>query len=139
MQQRDFIKEQIEQVGRTLGKIMAGFLGYKTDGTITTGIEIANEQLQSELDIDIEKLVDLNAEELEIYLEPKNFTDVHIDMLAEYLFDVGQSKTNEQLAVKYYQGAIRLINLAASHSSTLTFERMDLRTRLEEALLNTTA
>jgi len=134
MQQRDFIKEQIEQLGRSLGKIIAGFLGYKTQGTITQGIEITNQQLQSELDIDIEKLVGLNAEELKHYLESKQFTDLHLDMLSEYLFEIGQSKSDQYEATVYYQTAIRLIDLTASYSNTLTFDRMKLRARVEEEL-----
>ena len=134
MQQRDFIKEQIEQLGRSLGKILAVFLGYKTQGTITQGIEITNQQLQSELDIDVEKLVGLNANELKAFLDSKHLKGLHLDLLAEYFFDIGQSKHNQKTAIPYYETAIRLIDLAAIYSNTLTFERMELRRRVEDEL-----
>lgn len=41
MEQRDLIKDQIEQLGRVLGKILVDFLGLKSGGQIEHGIEVS--------------------------------------------------------------------------------------------------
>ncbi len=49
MIQRDLIQQQIEQLGRALGKISTGFLGLKSQGKVALGFEIANEQFNKQL------------------------------------------------------------------------------------------
>ena len=56
MEQRDLLKDQIEQLGKVLAKILPDFLGLKSEGQISQGIEITNHRLRSELDIEIEEL-----------------------------------------------------------------------------------
>ena len=45
MEQRDLIKDQIEQLGKVLAKIIADFLEFKSSGNVNQGIEISNESL----------------------------------------------------------------------------------------------
>ena len=85
MEQRDLLKDQIEQLGKVLAKILSDFLGLKSNGNVTQGIEISNESLQSELDIDIEKIIALNKTELEEYVRNRKLTESHLELLSEYL------------------------------------------------------
>jgi len=43
MDQEDYLIRQISQLGRVLGKILAGLLGLKATGQINSGIETANQ------------------------------------------------------------------------------------------------
>ena len=132
MQQRDIIKDEIEQLGRALGKLIANFLGMKTEGNVSEAIKITNTELLSELDIDIMKLVQLDGEELDNYIEEKNCNDHHLDQLANYLFEVGQhEKSVNGNSRKWFEAAMRLLLIVGDKSDTITFARIDLIKNIE--------
>ena len=136
MQQRDIIKEEIEQLGRALGKLIANFLGLKTQGNVTESIQITNTELQSELDIDIDELVLLESKELEEFIESKCLVDLHLDQLSSYLFEIGlHEKSVDGDSNKWFRSAKRLLDIVREKSDTITFARIDLLERLERELL----
>lgn len=47
MQQRDLLKDQIEQLGRTLGKVIAEFLGLKNQGDTTLALEASHPKFKN--------------------------------------------------------------------------------------------
>jgi len=137
MQQRDILLDQIEQFSRALAKIMFGFLDLKAKGDITLAIQVTNQQLKSELDIDIDALINFTPEELENYANEMQLTDNHVDELAKYIYELGeieQEKNNWQDARKYFEAAKRLAEVAAKISKTFTFERAALKQQINEAL-----
>lgn len=133
MQQRDFLRDQIEQMGKVLGKVVAEFLDLKLKGDVNNAIEVTRQQLNSQLDLDINKLVLLSRDELEAFLLERQFTDLHMDLLAKLLFEVGcayKTKENPTQSLSYLQGTQRLIQLAEKHSSTFTFDRLKLKNKI---------
>ncbi len=137
MEQRDILLEQIEQVGRVLGKILAAFLDLKAKGDITLAIQTTNQQLKSELDIDISELINFTEKELENYTEEKQLTDNHLDELAKYLYELGeikQANSNPQDAKKYFETAKKLLETAGKISKTYTFERATFKQKINEIL-----
>lgn len=139
MVQRDVLLDQIEQFGRALAKIIFGFLDLKTKGDITLAIQTTNQQLKSELDIDIDELINFTAEELENYVDKKRLTDNQLDELAKYLYALGeieQEKNKLQDARKYFEAAKKLSETADKISKTYTFERAAFKQKIDEALLH---
>ena len=74
MERRDLIQDEIERLGRVLGKILATFLGLKSQGKVQEGIEEAEQQLQSYLDLDVPKLLQLEGRDLVDYLQSLRLT-----------------------------------------------------------------
>lgn len=137
MQQRDILLDQIEQFGRVMAKIMFGFFDLKAKGDITLAIQTTDQQLKSELDIDIDELIHFTEDELEKYAEEKQLTDNHLDELAKYLYELGeieQRKNNSQKGRKYFEAAKRLAETAGKISKTYTFERAALKQKIDEML-----
>lgn len=136
MTQRDIIKDQIEQLGRVLGKITAELLDLDNRGDLNDGIELATQQLQNEADIDLNKLVLMSEEELKSFFANKNFESVTMDRLADLLVQLG--KRNLQLhpteVEKYFQTALRIYNLADEHSGTFCFAKAE-KVRKVEGLI----
>jgi hypothetical protein len=64
MEQEDYLKRQIDQLGRVLGKILSDLCGSKTRGMISSGIEAASHDLKTELDMDINTLVSIPTSKL---------------------------------------------------------------------------
>ena len=132
MQQRDIIKDEIEQLGRALGKLIANFLGMKTEGKVSEAIKITNAELLSDLDIDINKLVHLDEDELDGYIESINCNDLHLDQLANYLFEVGlHEKSVGGNSREWFESAMRLTEIVGNKSDTITFARIDLIKNIE--------
>jgi len=118
---------------------MFGFLDLKAKGDITLAIQTTNQQLKSELDIDIDALINFTTEELENYANEKQLTDNHLDELAKYLYELGeieQEKNNWQDVHKYFEAAKRLAETAAKVSKTYTFERATFKQKIDEALIS---
>jgi len=89
MQQRDILQDQIENLGKVLGKLISKFLNLDPKENIANHIEITNEQLKSELDIDLVKILEFNENELKDFVEKRNLTVDHLELLSEYLIKIG--------------------------------------------------
>ena len=138
MEQRDLLKDQIEQLGKVLAKILSDFLGLKSTGNVTQGIEISNERFQSELDIDIEKLVTFNKSELKEYLEAHKLTASHLETLSEYLKEIGKvqiEKNSDDAKIKLNK-ASELLDIADEISKTMSFDRINKKNEIKNLLLH---
>ena len=136
MEQRDYLKDHIEQLGKVLGEIMAKFMGYKSDGQAALGMEIANKQLSRQLDIDVEKLTAMNKEEIRDYLVNKNLTPEYFEKLSDYLKETGESTIGENKtdAIKKLDKAYELLEIADEISKSMSFTRASKKTELENIL-----
>jgi len=136
MQHRDLLKDQIEQLGKALAKIMADFLGQKTQGEALRGIEAANKQLQSQLDLDIDKLSVLTKGELKTHLTKKHFTAPQLELLAEFFKEAGgvELNKNSEMAKARLTKARELLNIADEISGALSLDRVQKLNEIEELL-----
>jgi len=132
MEHRDCLKNQIEQLGKVLSKILSDFLGFKSKGNIAQGIEISNERFQSELDIDIEKIITLDKTELKEYLNNCKMAEPHFEVLSEYLTEIGMEKieANKGEAELYLKKAIELLDIIDEISKIMSFERINKKTKI---------
>ncbi|MAX78546.1 MAG: hypothetical protein CL843_00020 [Crocinitomicaceae bacterium] len=137
MEQRDRLKDEIEQLGKVLAKILSDFLHLKSTGQISQSIKISNQQLESELDIDIHQLLALPHKELTTYLQDRQLTTDHIETLAEYLKELGKSEmdTHKENATLKLKKAMELLDIADEISKTISFDRMHKKNTIA-ALLN---
>jgi hypothetical protein len=91
MEQEDYLKRQIDQLGRVLGKILSDLCGSKTRGMISSGIEAASHDLKTELDMDINTLVSIPTSKLiDTLQQRKELTVQNLDMLADILFTIAE-------------------------------------------------
>lgn len=116
--------------------MLADFALFKSKGDVNLAIEVTSQQLLEEVDIDIPYISKLNQVQLENYVSQRNLTDKHLDMLAQYFYDiVVHTPAKSQLDKrKYAHTAKELIRLAEKNSTTITFERMELKTNIENLL-----
>lgn len=136
MERRDLIKDQIEQLGRVLGKILGNFLKMKSAGKVSQGVEIANQQLESELDVSLEQLLSRSKSELKAYLLSKSMTAEHLETLSDLLREIGESKIasypNEARGT--LTKSLELLDIADEITETASFIRMDKRAEIESLL-----
>jgi len=126
MQQRDLLKDQIEQLGKVLAKLLADFFALKSKGNVSLGIEQTNDQFISKVDIDIEAMAGMSEKELNDYLDSRLLTVPHLELLAKYLYEVGLEKkrsSGHANGLRYFNAAKALLDYADRTSATFSFER----------------
>ena len=136
MEQRDLIKDQIEQLGKVLAKILSNFLGMADKNNVSNGIETTNQQLKNELNIDIEKILSLAKEELKNYLSTLQLNEEHLETLSEYFEEIGirEIKTNKAKSKLYLEKAIELLDIANEISSTFSLNRITKKNEIKNVL-----
>ncbi len=95
MEQQDYLKKQIDQLGQVLAKILSDLLGLKNKGQINNGIELTNQTLKTEIDFDIQELLDIPTDDFVNTLKKqRNLTNDNLAKLVEILLliaDNGQT------------------------------------------------
>ena len=136
MEQRDLLKDQIEQLGKVLANILSDLLGLKSKGQTSQGIEATNQRLQGELDIDIEKITTLTKKELKDYLKNRHLRAAHLEILSECLKEIGKGKIeeNKKDAKMKLEKAIELLDIADEISKTMSFDRINKKKEIENVL-----
>jgi len=92
MEHRDYLESQIDQLGKVLAKIFSDLLGVKNSGQISIGLEITNQTLKSELNFDIQDLIDIPTDDFINSLKEQNLTDDNLDKLAEILLLIADNR-----------------------------------------------
>jgi hypothetical protein len=84
MEERDYLKKQIDQLGRVLGKILSDLMVLKNQGNISQGIEITNQAVKSELDYELEALLDIPTDIfIQTLIKHKDVSNENLEKLAE--------------------------------------------------------
>lgn len=134
MEQRDFLKDQIDQLGKILGEVLAQFIGLKTHGNISEAVAITNQALKSKLDIDVNKLSTLSVDELEAQIASKHMTDHHLDQLSEYCLEIITYTDDQKQSDRLVLLAKHLLDIADTISQEMNINRFILRKRTETYL-----
>ncbi|MDD2635830.1 MAG: hypothetical protein PHW82_10060 [Bacteroidales bacterium] len=136
MEQRDFIKDEIEKIGKLLSKIISGFFDLKLEVQLLQAIEITTDCLKSELDIDIDKIVTFPKKELNPYFRKLKLSAKHLEELSELLKEIGKAEfeNNEKEAVVKLEKAIELLDIADEISNTISFNRINKKNEINKLL-----
>jgi hypothetical protein len=136
MEQRDLLKDQIEQIGKALAKILSELIGLKSKGQISQGIEITHQSLKGELDLETEQISTLTKKELKDYLINRHLKADHLEILSECLTEIakGEIEQNKKYIKVKLEKAIELLNLADEISKTMSFHRINKKKEIESLL-----
>ena len=136
MERRDYLMAQIEEMGRAMGRIIAGFLGLKKQGDPSRAIDISNEQFTNELDLDIEFILHADKESLTDYFHDRMLVDRHVESLSDYFRAVGHSileRGQANYRVWITQARV-LLDIADEISRTASFSRLAKKDELDELI-----
>lgn len=127
MIQRDFIKRQLEELGRAIGKIISDILKLKELGKVDEGIVIAQETLESTFDLDIENLLSLPLNNfVETLIKEKKYSSVHLNYLGDVLLitaELYEQKGEKQRSKELYQRVLIIFNYVDQTEKTFSLER----------------
>ena len=128
MQQEDYIKRQIDQLGRVLGKILADLMGLKARGQASLEIESVSQALKTELGLTIDDLTLIPTDSfLTTLLDTKKFSDNNFEQLAEIMFLIAEELNIKNTDVgkmkQLYERALIIFEILDKTSSTYSFDR----------------
>jgi len=93
MEKEDYLKKQIDQLGRILGKVLFNSLGIQTFGEMSGPSEQADiDEIESELNLDYPLLALTEEEFLDRLKSDRRWTSQNIDLLAEFLMNAGLNR-----------------------------------------------
>ena len=136
MERRDILKDEVERLGRVLGKILADLLDWKAKGNLSEGINATAEALKRELDLDLNTVLGLDRSALAEYLDRQDYTDDHLEILVDVLLEMGKASTQVTgyASDRYFYSALDILDAIDSRSSTLSFDRVNKRLHIEQLL-----
>ena len=128
MEQEDYIKRQIDQLGRALGKILADLIGLKTGGEMSEGIEEADQALKNALNLKIDDLISIPAEKfIQTLQEAGKLNNDNLDKLADLLFliaeELDQNEPENEKIKNLYIRSLIIYEHIDKTSSTYSFDR----------------
>ncbi|MFZ4522059.1 MAG: hypothetical protein ACOYNC_10150 [Bacteroidales bacterium] len=128
MQQEDYIKRQIDQLGQVLGKILAYLSGSGTSGTVGEGFQAVDQALKEEIGMNVSELVAIPADQfIQFITETRMLNADNLEQLADlfYLLGVECDKVidENQPAQKFYERSLMMYEQVEETSSTYSFDR----------------
>ncbi|MCX6267849.1 MAG: hypothetical protein NTW16_10900 [Bacteroidetes bacterium] len=128
MEQEDYIKRQIDQLGRVLGKIFADLTGLRTQGQTGEVLEAADHSLKSELGLNIDELTSISTENFIPTLQTgRNFNHDSLDTLADILFLLAEEPDHDgsgkEHRRKLYDRSLVIYEYLDAVSGTYSFDR----------------
>lgn len=124
MNQDDYFLKQIDLLGKILGKILANLLNLKSQGEVKELMEITSQSLKSELDLDLNELLNISNSDLIKFLqEDKKFNNGHLEKIAEILFELG-SVINNNIKINVLEKSLTLFDYLNHTSLTYSLDRI---------------
>lgn len=136
MEQRDYLKAQIDQMGKALAKILSDLMGLKTKNEPQGALNQVNQQLKTQVDLDLDKLLKFSADERQVFLESDTFNAANLEKLAKILEEMGNlaAENRADYVSAYFKLALELLNSADEISKAISLERIQEKQNLEKLI-----
>lgn len=125
MEQRDYLKRQIDQLGKVLGKVIADLLGLRQGNASLKGVEIVSQAFKDEIDLDLELLLSVETDDLiDFLITEKGFNEENLDKLAEILFMISNDMTSDNpLRNSFFKRCLVIYEYLEMTQQTYSFDR----------------
>ncbi|WP_462281791.1 hypothetical protein [Salinivirga cyanobacteriivorans] len=136
MEQRDYLKDQIDQMGKALAKILSDLMGLRTKIEPQNVFTHINQQLKTQVDLDLDRLLTISADERKNFLKKDLFNAANLETLAEILKEMGTKAVakDANYVTEYFKVALELLNLADQKSEAISLERIQKKQTLEKLI-----
>ncbi len=133
MEQRDYLKKQIDQLGKVLAKALSDLLGLKNSGQITAGLVITNQTLKNELGFTVKDLIDTPTDIfIETLTNDKNVTHENLEILAEILLLIAENRQEDNK--KLFEKCLMIYTYLEKTETFYSVERHQRMTRIKHIL-----
>lgn len=130
----DRFKKQIDQLGKVLGRILADLLDIKTQENSVADLEPFYASLKSEVDLDVEEMLDIPAESLpEKLVAEKQYSLSDLELLADIFYHLDNG-TDETRRTELLERAVAIYEYVQGHEHAFSMERMNKISRIRNYL-----
>lgn len=127
MTSSDYLLRQFDLLGRVMGKILAKLPGLKEQGDLTEGIQGGMQTLKDELDLDIDSLLEMPADQVVQYLiDEKHFSEHNLEQLSDILLiaaDNSLAESREGYRNRLNERIVAILEYLEESGSTFSLER----------------
>jgi hypothetical protein len=128
MEKRDYLMDQIEQLGRALAMILSKLMGFRNEGKVPESIELTSLSLKTELDLDLDELSAIPTEDFVSRMKgDKKFNYANLEILADILLhiadDINESNTGSRQGLNFYNKALKVYTYLNERDLTYSFDR----------------
>lgn len=126
IEEKDYLKRQIDMFSKVLAKFISILLGLKGSKHLNIGIESVCQVLESELDIDIDFLILTGDESLvDMLITEKGFNNTNLDSIAELLALLADNvcMTNNEKAKLLRKKCLVIYEYLENNESTYSLSR----------------
>jgi hypothetical protein len=128
LEQEDYLKRQIDQLGRVLGKILAEMTGLTSQGKTGITSDMTDQALKKELGLGLDDLVTIQTEKfIQTLQETRKVSDENFEKLAGIFFLLAEepdlNTTSREYRQKLYERALMIYEHLEQTSSTYSFDR----------------
>ncbi len=139
MEKRDYLMDQIEQLGQALAMIYSKLMGFRDQGKVPEAIEMTSLSLKTELNIDLDELSAIPGEDFVIRMkEDKKFNYSNLELLADILLhianDIHSSYPDSKQDLNLYDKCLKVYKYLNDRDLTYSFERQAKIERIESLL-----
>ena len=139
MQQEDYLKRQIDQLGQVLGKILAGLTGLKSAGQMADAIEAADQAIKEELGLHLKDLYQISLADLIMLLSnSKMFNADNLEKLAGIFFSIADGLRQPGLDGEkrkiLYERSLAIYEHIENTSATYSFDRHCMINKIKKTL-----
>lgn len=133
MEQQDYLKKQIDQLGQVLAKLFSDLLGLKNSGQINAGLDITNQTLENELDFDIQDLLEIPTDKfIDTLTTQKNLTNDNLEKLAEIFLLIADNRQDDNK--KLYEKCLTIYEYLEKVENIYTLDRQWKMKRIKNEL-----
>ncbi len=135
MQQRDLLKDEIERLGAIIGKAIARLLATTSGNKPGSNWEqMVNDELWEALGLPLNMLLTADREKLLQLMGEQKMTPVHIEQLADFLYQAAGKEDRLNQRVILLERALLLYDLSATESGDYSFSRVEKERKIQQQL-----
>ncbi|GHN00489.1 hypothetical protein WSM22_19780 [Cytophagales bacterium WSM2-2] len=124
MERRDYLKKQIDQLGRVLGKLLLDLTGFKNQQQIEFGFENTNQVLKQNLGLNVGELSEIEHDQLLLILKnEKRLSDEALNALSEILWWNADHTKDTSTRKNLYQQCLTILEYLETHDTTYSLDR----------------
>jgi hypothetical protein len=136
MQQRDIIKDEIERLGRVLGKVITLIAGSPGGNrNLELRLKEVEDRLRNDLGLEPDDLLELSREDLILQLDQLYLQPNHLYQLGDFLVTWAYEEKRSSTKAALYQRALLLYDLAGERSGVYSMQRAEHEKLIREELV----
>ncbi|HET6227889.1 MAG TPA: hypothetical protein VFF27_16510 [Bacteroidia bacterium] len=123
MEQRDYLKKQLDEFGQVLFALITNLLQHKNAGTFNEALHTTNQQLKEVLDYDLDELISIPDEAFIPTLKAKKIKNDGLDKLSDLLLLFADQEGPTEKGKKYYKKSLLLLDKLESVEAIYSMDR----------------